>query len=99
MKKKLSKMFSRTISYLTFAYGVFVCNLCLAGEAKDPLYDSVRPQVEALFGPGSTVAYCIYVAEIILGSVLYIKNKNPLTLVGVPIIVIFTSAMFKYIGG
>ncbi len=75
---------------------MLVCNIGFA--ADDPLSDVLRPQVEGMFGAGSTVAYCIYIAEVILGTVVYVKSKNLLSLLGVPIIVVTTHAMFKYIG-
>ncbi len=99
MKVKRNNIFMRVLSCLSFFYGVFVCNLCLADPATDPLASAVKPQIQALFGTGSTVAYAIYIAEIILGSVVYVKTKNLLTLLGVPILVLFTHAMFTYIGG
>ena len=37
--------------------------------------------------------------EIVLGAIGYAKSKNPLLLIGVPILVIFTAGMFQYIGG
>lgn len=98
MKKKLNKPLTKIVFYLLFLYRVFVCNLCFADPAADPLATSVKPQIQALFGTGSTVAYAIYIAEIILGSVVYVKTKNLLTLLGVPILVLFTHAMFTYIG-
>ena len=85
------KLFNR---YILFLYAIMFCN---ASFAEDPLSQVVKTQVRDLFGPGSTVAYCIYIAEIILGSVIYIKTRNLLTLIGVPVIVAFTTAMFKFI--
>ncbi len=96
-RHRSDRLLMKARSYLVFLYGVFCCQICFADSATDPLATSVKPQVQALFGTGSTVAYCIYIAEIILGSVVYIKSKNLLTLVGVPVLVLFTHAMFSYI--
>lgn len=74
-----------------------MANISLA--ADDPLAATLKPQVAALFGSGSTITYCIYLAEIVLGSVAYVKSKNLLLLLGVPILMLFTHAMFTYIGG
>lgn len=75
--------------------------ICAAGTAyalppADPLV-ALRAQVGAVFGTGSTVTYCIYIAEVILGAVSYIKTKNLMLLLGVPILMLFTHAMFTYI--
>ena len=82
---------SALIFGLLFSFSVF-CD-----PAADPLSSIIKPQITALFGPGSTVSYCIYVGEIVLGAIGYAKSKNPLLLVGVPILVIFTAGMFSYI--
>lgn len=78
-------------------YGILISNIAFATSYTDPLAESVKPQVEALFGPHSTVAYCVYTAEIIFGSIACIKTKNPMVLVTLPIIVLFTNSMFSYI--
>ena len=79
------------------AAGFILPALCQA-SSSDPLANSVKPEVAALFGAGSTIAYCIYLAEIVLGSVAYVKTKNLLLLLGVPILMLFTHTMFTYIG-
>ena len=94
----LNRFAMKIIAYGLLFYGLFLCRICCADPATDPLAASVKPQVQALFGAGSTVAYCIYIAEIVLGSVVYVKTKNLLTLLGVPILMLFTRAMFTYIG-
>lgn len=96
-----SKLISRSIQLalsllvLVFSFGF---SLCFAADATDPLATVLKPQIQALFGPGSTVAYGIYVAELVLGGIAYVKSKNLLILLGVPIVVLFTNAMFSYIG-
>ena len=84
--------------YFTFMLCMFMASTAFCDSA-DPLAATVLPQVQALFGPTSTISYCIYLAEIIVGAVGYVKTKNLLILIGVPILVIFTSAMFTYITG
>ena len=85
--------------YASVGLGLLFCHVCYADSGTDPLAATVKPQVAALFGSGSTIAYCIYIAEIVLGSVAYIKTKNILLLLGVPILMLFTHTMFTYIGG
>ncbi len=85
--------------YITLILGIIFANVAFCDTPTDPLAAIIKPQITALFGPGSTVSYCIYVGEIVLGAIGYAKSKNPLLLVGVPILVIFTAGMFQYIGG
>jgi type IV conjugative transfer system pilin TraA len=73
--------------------------LSTAAFAVDPLAASLKPEITDLFGAGSTIAYCIYVGEIVVGSVAYIKSKNLMLLLGVPILMLFTHAMFSYVSG
>ena len=84
--------------YSLICYGLLFSCSAFCDPASDPLATIIKPQVAALFGPGSTVSYCIYVGEIVLGAIGYAKSKNPLLLIGVPILVIFTAGMFSYIG-
>ena len=99
MAKKVKQRISdEFLKFSVFILGlIFSCSAFC--DASDPLATVIKPQVTALFGPGSTVSYCIYVGEIVLGAIGYAKSKNPLLLVGVPILVIFTAGMFQYIGG
>jgi len=82
-------------------YGLSAIGVCLTGTSlavgTDPLAATIKPEITALFGSGSTVSYAIYVGEIILGAVGYIKSKNPMILIGVPVLVLFTHGMFSYI--
>lgn len=94
MKKNYHQVTKKLATIFLFLYGTLLCHRAFAA---DPLSSVVKSQVQDLFGPGSTVAYCIYIAEIILGSVIYIKTRNLLTLIGVPVVVAFTTAMFKFI--
>lgn len=80
-----------------FLLSIFSCT-AFCDPAADPLAATIKPQVLALFGPGSTVSICIYVAEFVMGVVGYIKSKNPLLFLGVPLVVLFTAGMFNYIG-
>ena len=95
IKELFLKHYFKISSILTLL--IFSCS-AFCDPASDPLAAIIKPQVAALFGPGSTVSYCIYVGEIVLGAIGYAKSKNPLLLIGVPILVIFTAGMFSYIG-
>lgn len=97
--KKLSRNIHKYLArYVMFLTGImYACvGYC---DSTDPLATAVKPEVMALFGPSSTVAYCIYLAEIVVGAAGYIKTKNLMLLVGLPILVLFTHTMFSYIGG
>ena len=96
--KKIGNHFSVSgWKYASLILGVIFANAAFCDPATDPLAAIIKPQITALFGPASTVSYCIYVGEIVLGAIGYAKSKNPLLLIGVPILVIFTAGMFSYI--
>lgn len=98
IKTKLKINLARAKTVLSTIGGLALCNMALADVGADPLAASVKPQIQAMFSAGSTIAYCIYIAEVIVGSTIYIKTKNPLTFIGVPLVVGFTVAAFNYIG-
>ena len=95
MKNFAKKNSKALIVCLCSLLGVMLCSMCLADT--DPLETSLKPQIQALFGAGSTVAYAIYIGEIVMGGVAYVKTKNLMLLLGVPILVLFTHTMFTYI--
>lgn len=96
-KSFLSLMTLRGFFLRLMGVGLLLLGVAYATDASDPLAETIKPQVKAMFGSGSTMAYCIYIAEVVLGSIGYIKTKNLLLLLGVPILVLFTGAMFSYI--
>jgi type IV conjugative transfer system pilin TraA len=97
--QKMSKQlrgFAKKMATTAFVFFCMVlCSLCPADT--DPLASSLKPEIQALFGSDSTVAYGIYIAEIVMGSVAYVKTKNLMLLLGVPILMLFTHTMFTYI--
>ncbi|TDN51502.1 type IV conjugative transfer system pilin TraA [Scandinavium goeteborgense] len=61
------------------------------------LMGSGKEDVVATFGPNSLVMIGIIIAEIILGVAAYMKTRNPLSLVGLAIVIVFTTVGFTYI--
>lgn len=71
-------------------------------EGPDPTKDllaNAKAEIITNFGPTSTVAYIIYLIEVIAGVAAYIKTKNLFALIGIVVVVIFTSVAFTMIGG
>ena len=67
----------------------------------DPTQDllaSAKADVISNFGPRSTLAYIVYLIEIISGVVAYIRSKNLLALLGILIVILFTTTAFMVIG-
>lgn len=61
------------------------------------LMASGKGDVVATFGSGSLVMLCIILAEVVVGVAAYIKTRNPLTLVGLAIVIVFTGIATTYI--
>jgi type IV conjugative transfer system pilin TraA len=97
VKNKFNKFLSKYTKYLFVLCAITLCSVCLADPATDPLAATVKPEITGLLGDGSTVMYCIYIAEIVLGGVAYIKTKNLMIFLGVPFLMLFTHAMLTYI--
>ena len=49
--------------------------------------------VEQTFGPGSTLMKVLYGSELFLGIIGYMKSKNPLVLIGIPVIMIASAGL------
>ena len=95
MNKVLRHFKKNAVSYITLFVGLALVTTGYC--ADDPLAKTMKPEVAALFGSGSTISYCIYIAEIVLGGISYVRSKNLLILLGVPILMIFTHTMFSLI--
>ena len=79
---------------------------CLSADAfaeVDPtttdLLANYKGAVTKNFGQGSVVEYGLYVAEVIGGAVAYMKSKNLLGLISIPVLVIVTYVGFKFVAG
>lgn len=96
IKKNTSQLYLK-FGMLVFGF-IFSCS-AFCDTATDPLATVIRPQVTALFGPHSTVAYFIYLAELGLGAIGFAKTKNPVLFLGVPLLVLITSGLFTYVSG
>lgn len=51
------------------------------------------------FGHGSTVEYMLYVGEIIISIVGFIKSRNPMVFTGMIMVLLATRALFALAGG
>jgi len=68
-----------------------------AAEPKD-LLSGVEQDVMRNFGPGSKFMIILYLVEVVLGIAAYIKTKNLFSLIGIPVLVMFTAAVPLLIG-
>ena len=86
-----------------FAYiAILSCSLfCVAGycdTGTDMLANTVKPDVEATFGPGSTFSWFVYVGEAVACMVLFHKSPSPVIFTRILILTLGTAAMFHIIG-
>lgn len=69
----------------------------LANATGTDLLASQKSTVDATFGSGSSLITWFYIAEIIMGLVIYIKSRQPLVFVGIVLAVIFTRIAFAIV--
>lgn len=69
----------------------------IANATGTDLLASGKEDVIATFGSDSLVAMCIVLAEIIVGVGMYIKTKNLMILLGLAVVIIFTTVGFAYV--
>ena len=70
--------------------------MCSGAQATDLLAGG-KEDVVATFGADSLVAMCIILAEVIVGVGMYIKTKNLLVLLGLAVVIVFTTVGYSYI--
>lgn len=76
----------------------FICSALLIGMLLFYTSDShatnhlasLKTDVVDTFGKGSDLPFYLLLGEGIIGAVTYMKTKNPMVLIGVPILMIFT---------
>ena len=56
-----------------------------------------KADVKATFGADSFVIMCIYLAELIVGLAMYIRTKNLLILLGLVVVIVFTTVALTLI--
>lgn len=57
-----------------------------------------KDDVKATFGADSFVVMCIYIAELVVGVSMYIRTKNLLILLGLVVVIVFTTVGLSLIG-
>ncbi|CAD6024430.1 traA_3 (plasmid) [Escherichia coli] len=53
--------------------------------------------MKATFGADSFVIMCIYIAEIVIGVATYIRTKNLLILLGLVVVIVFTTVGLTFV--
>ncbi len=56
-----------------------------------------KDDVKATFGADSFVIMCIYIAEIVIGVATYIRTKNLLILLGLVVVIVFTTVGLTFV--
>lgn len=69
----------------------------IANAAGTDLLASGKDDVVSTFGSDSLVMMCVIIAEIIVSVGMYIKTKNLMVLLGLAVVIIFTTVGFSYI--
>lgn len=93
---------SRAVKVRTFGRLAAALPLMLLASLLQPalatdLLAGGKPDVEATFGKDSLVVMCIYLAEFVVGVSMYIKTKNPLVLLGMVVLMVFTTVILALI--
>lgn len=70
----------------------------VANAAGTDLLASGKDDVVSTFGADSLVMMCVIIAEIIVSIGMYIKTKNLMVLMGLAVVIIFTTVGFSFVG-
>ncbi len=87
----------KTLSRLAALSPLLLLGVGHMANATD-LLAAGKDDVKATFGADSFVMMCIIIAELIVGVSMYIKSKNMLVLLGLVVVIVFTTVGWSYIG-
>lgn len=80
----------KTLSRLASLSPLLLLGVGQMASATDLLAGG-KDDVKATFGADSFVIMCIYLAELIVGLSMYIRTKNLLILLGLVVVIVFTT--------
>jgi type IV conjugative transfer system pilin TraA len=83
---------------LLFILPALVLFLFTPVASADDLMAAGQQTVKDTFGAGSAIANWIILAEVVVGVIGYIRTKNILLLLGVAVVVVFTTIAFGLAG-
>lgn len=87
----------KSLSRLAMLSPLLLLGIGQIANATD-LLAAGKDDVKATFGADSFVMMCIIIAELIVGVSMYIKTKNMLVLLGLVVVIVFTTIGWAYIG-
>lgn len=98
----ISRITAKSAHWLSGLGVMLLVNSCLLtpvwAAADDPLA-SMKDMIKSMFGTHSTVMFCVYIAELFIGVLIYLKTRNFTAFLGAPIVMLFTAGMYKLIAG
>lgn len=75
---------------------VMLAGVLQPAQATD-LLAAGKGDVQATFGADSLVIMCIYLAEFVVGIAMYIRTKNLIILLGMVVVMVFTTVVLGLI--
>lgn len=107
MTKGIRASSNKAMGYLKEAYRRHKASIALlaimaaapsiANAAGTDLLASGKDDVVSTFGEDSLVMMCVIIAEIIVSIGMYIKTKNLMVLMGLAVVIIFTTVGFSFV--
>ena len=95
LMKKNPKM-NQFMSKLSVGLSLLFFSVCCHA---DDLLSGAKTDIKSNFGQDSTFIWIIYLIEIILGIITFVKTKNYFALAGIVVVVIFTKFAFAKFAG
>ena len=77
--------------------GLTVAVPSVTNAAGTDLLASGKEDVVSTFGADSLVMMCVIIAEIVVSVGMYIKTKNLMVLMGLAVVIIFTTVGFSFV--
>jgi type IV conjugative transfer system pilin TraA len=92
---KVKTLADRSTTKFVVAFLLMLGVVSFAQASGSDLLASAAAPVKSTFGEGSTMAKWLVLAEVIVGTVMYIKTKNMMLLMGAIVVVVFTAVGFS----
>ncbi|HEF0975485.1 TPA: type IV conjugative transfer system pilin TraA [Escherichia coli] len=86
----------KSLSRLAVMSPLLLLGLGQMANATDLLAGG-KDDVKATFGADSFVMMCIVIAELIVGVAMYIRTKNLLILLGLVVVIVFTTVGLSFV--
>jgi len=95
----LANVFKKSILFLGSTVPLMLLSRLALAEDSEDLLAGLMPSIASTFGHSSTVMKCLYIGEVVMAVVGFIKTKNPLIFLGIVVLSLFLNFVLRHLVG